>query len=160
MNNKIATQFLADEQQTLACGGELAKACGQGAVIFLYGNLGAGKTTFTRGFLRGLGYEGKVKSPTYTIVEPYEVKGRHVFHFDFYRISHPEELEFIGIQDYFVAGAILIIEWPEHGSEILPHADLSCFFEPYQTGRKISLVAHSLQGEKIVNQFIRVAHEK
>lgn len=91
------TKILADEKATLAVGAALATVAGDSAVIYLAGDLGAGKTTFTRGFIRGLGFTGKVKSPTYTIVEPYDIYDQKLYHFDFYRLQGPQEVEFIGI---------------------------------------------------------------
>lgn len=135
-------------------GAKLARASlGLGVVIFLYGNLGAGKTTFSRGFLRGLGYKNKVKSPTYTIVEPYQFNNLRVYHFDFYRVKDVHELEFIGIQDYFVPQAICLIEWPEQGAGLLPPADLSCYIETSGTGRTVEIVAHSAQGKDILKRL-------
>src|ERR1700733_14455647 len=92
---------LPTESDLLTFAGELAETITAGAIIYLSGPLGAGKTTFTRGFLRGLGFQEKVKSPTYAVVEPYDIAGRKVFHFDFYRLKDAKELEYIGIQDYF-----------------------------------------------------------
>jgi tRNA threonylcarbamoyladenosine biosynthesis protein TsaE len=153
MNKDQFNQFIPDEDQMLAFGSRLAPLCGNTAVIFLYGNLGAGKTTLTRGFLRGLGYEGRVKSPTYTLVEPYEIHHQKIYHFDFYRLHNPEELEFIGIQDYLIPQAISLIEWPEHGAGILPTADLSCYIEPKSEGRQIRMEAHSAHGRDILKHL-------
>jgi tRNA threonylcarbamoyladenosine biosynthesis protein TsaE len=144
----------------LEYGACLAKATGDTAILFFYGDLGAGKTTLTRGFLRGLGYEGKVKSPTYTIVEPYEIKNQKVYHFDFYRLQDPQELEFIGIEDYFVPHAISLIEWPDQGGNLLPAADLSCYIEPYQEGRQVRIEAHSAHGHEILKQLAASQHGK
>jgi tRNA threonylcarbamoyladenosine biosynthesis protein TsaE len=144
---------LADENAMLAFGTKLAKASAFPAVIFLSGPLGAGKTTFSRGFLQGLGYVGKVKSPTYTIVEPYELANHVLYHFDLYRVKDPFELEYLGIQDYFSTNAICLIEWPESGTGMLPTADLTCFIEHESEGRQVKLVAHTAQGQHILQRF-------
>jgi tRNA threonylcarbamoyladenosine biosynthesis protein TsaE len=148
--------YLPDEEHTLRFGAKLAAVCGETAVIFLQGDLGAGKTTLTRGFLRALGFEGKVKSPSYTLVEPYEINSQKVFHFDFYRLQHPQELEFIGLQDYFIPNAICLVEWPQNGGELLPAADLSCYIESYLTGRQIRIEAHTPHGQQILRQLTDV----
>jgi tRNA threonylcarbamoyladenosine biosynthesis protein TsaE len=146
-------KVIPDEHAMLKLGAELAAACGQQANIFLVGQLGAGKTTFTRGFLRGLGFKGHVKSPTYTLVESYSLKTVIVHHFDFYRLRDAHELEFIGIQDYFLPGTICLIEWPEQGEGFVPQPDLLCAIEVMQGGREIKINAHSPLGEKILQQL-------
>lgn len=144
------TKYTYTEDDMLALGAALAKAVNSGIVIYLNGPLGAGKTTLTRGFLRGLGYESKVKSPTYTLVEPYEVGIRTIFHFDLYRLIHPEELEHMGIREYFTADSVSLIEWPEKGFPLLPRADLACYIEFQEGGREINIEARSGKGEEIL----------
>jgi tRNA threonylcarbamoyladenosine biosynthesis protein TsaE len=148
--------FLPDEASMIAFGTQLAQAALVPAVIFLHGQLGAGKTTLVRGFLRGLGYQDRVKSPTYTLVEPYELEEINVFHFDLYRLNDPHELEFMGVGDYFAANAICLLEWPEHGGDLLPEPDLSCYIETERKGRTIKLVASSPCGNTILQ---RLAHD-
>lgn len=145
--------FLPDEKATVAMADSMARALDDTAIIFLHGPLGAGKTTFCRGLLRSLGYDGAVKSPTYTLVEPYELEKTTVFHFDLYRVHDPDELEFIGIRDYFAPNAICLIEWPEHGEGWLPLPDVTCYIEMHATGRQLKLIASSLMGEKIIEKI-------
>lgn len=121
-----------------------------GLLVFLHGDLGAGKTTLVRGLIRGLGHTGAVKSPTYTIVEPYELPGLDVYHFDLYRLSDPEELEFIGARDYLESGALCLVEWPEKGQGMLPEPDLMIDIEHFDDGRRLQLTSHSEAAHELI----------
>ena len=138
---------LSDEAATLAAGAALAKAMPAGAIIYLHGDLGAGKTTLMRGVLRGLGHQGKVKSPTYTLVEPYEFGAQRVYHFDLYRLKSPSELQELGMHDYADGQAACWIEWPEKGAGYLPPADVECFLSYQGEARLLVLVAKTAKGE-------------
>ena len=146
-------KILKTEEEMLSFAFEFAKFVEPGSIIFLDGQLGAGKTTFTRGFLRGLGYQQKVKSPTYTLVEPYEVSGKKIFHFDLYRLENAAELEEIGIRDYFTQDAICVIEWPEKGWPLLPSPDLVCHFVMSGAGREVEIEAISDRGEEMIKKI-------
>lgn len=141
------------EEDMLSFGSGFAKNIDHGIVIFLHGPLGAGKTTFTRGFLRGFGYQSKVKSPTYTLVEPYDADGKKIFHFDLYRVNHAEELEEFGVRDYFTSESICLIEWPEKGSPLLPAPDLVLHFKFLGAGREVEVVAISNKGKEIMERI-------
>ena len=141
-----------DEEAMAAQGAALAAACEPGLVVYLQGGLGTGKTTFCRGFIRALGHRGAVKSPTYTLVEPYELGKLQVFHFDLYRLVDPEELEFMGIRDYFGDFSICLVEWPERGRGALPSADLRINIKiaGENNGRLVVYGADSDRGNRVL----------
>ncbi|OOF36319.1 tRNA (adenosine(37)-N6)-threonylcarbamoyltransferase complex ATPase subunit type 1 TsaE [Rodentibacter heidelbergensis] len=151
------TQYIPDEATMLRFGKKLAETilgchAKRAVILYLNGDLGAGKTTLTRGMVQGLGFQGKVKSPTYTLVEEYNITGKMIYHFDLYRLADPEELEFMGIRDYFAKEAICLIEWAEKGAGILPPADLLVNIDYYDDARNITLIAQNDLGEQILQQ--------
>lgn len=147
--------ILNSEQETLALGEKFARHCPDSLIVFLKGDLGSGKTTFVRGFLKGLHYKGNVKSPTYTLVEPYEFDGKRIFHFDLYRLNSSEELKNIGIREYFIPPCICLIEWAEHGEKTLPQPDIICSIRSSgDTKRFMEMNAHSKMGLAFLNLMI------
>ena len=142
--------FLADEEATMALGRHLATALPEGLVAFLYGDLGAGKTTFARAFLQALGVGERVKSPTYSLVEGYDIGERQAFHLDLYRIADPGELEWLGLDSLAEPGAVVLVEWPERGAGALPPVDLALSFRHERSGRAVRLAAKSPLGERVV----------
>lgn len=151
------TLDIADAAAMEALGAALARVVPIGFLIRLEGDLGAGKTTLVRGFLRGLGYRGSVRSPTYTLVEPYEFasgpEGRTVYHLDLYRLGDPEELEWIGIRDLLDARSIALVEWPERGHGVLPPADLAIAIAYRDGGRRVRISGLSDAGQRIVEEL-------
>ena len=135
---------LADPAATEAIGARLARALAQrpGLVVFLHGDLGAGKTTLVRGWLRELGATGAIRSPTYTLVEPYELAGRSLLHLDLYRLSDAAELEQLGVYDTPPESSVWLVEWPERGAGQLPEPDLKIFLQVAAAGREIRLEAN------------------
>lgn len=138
----------------VAFGAELAQVSEGQGVIFLEGDLGMGKTTLCRGVLQGFGHTGAVKSPTYTLVEPYELKDKHVYHFDLYRLSDPEELEYLGIRDYFDNQALCLIEWPDKGAGILPQPDLTLSITVEGRGRRIQWQPGTQFGQQLADKLL------
>lgn len=134
------------EEAMVELGRRLGSVCDGGANIALHGELGAGKTTLCRGVLRGRGHSGAVKSPTYTLVEPYTDLAPPVFHFDLYRLADPEELLYMGIRDYFEQRVIALVEWPERGRGLLPPWDLIVSIAVTASGRTLRLDATSDSG--------------
>jgi len=146
-----ACSIVADgETEMVGVGERLGRLFHEG-VIFLEGELGAGKTTLCRGILRARGHDGAVKSPTYTLVEPYDLPDGRVYHFDLYRLSDPEELEFMGIRDYFEPGNLCIVEWPERGEGMLPNPDLRVAIEVSGLGRRLTIMAQTRAGECLLD---------
>lgn len=147
--DQLQSFFIADEAAMVAFGGSLA-ASGLGGVVFLNGDLGMGKTTLCRGIIQSAGHQGAVKSPTYTLVEPYELEDRDIYHFDLYRLGDPEELEYFGVRDYFHDNALCLIEWPEKGEGVLPPADMLLNITVQNEGRLIELQPQTLKGQQLL----------
>lgn len=144
---------LADESATVALAQRLAACLKPGMVIYLYGDLGAGKTTLVRGVLNALGYTDRVKSPTYTLVEPYHIAGLDLRHFDLYRLHDEEEWEAAGFRDEFDGRNIFFIEWPEHALGLIPPADVKIDFEILAQGRKVAIQADTSTGRECLMQL-------
>jgi tRNA threonylcarbamoyladenosine biosynthesis protein TsaE len=139
----VMHKYLNSPEATEQFGAALFKSLPSKCLIFLYGDLGAGKTTLVRGFLRAAGYNGTVKSPTYTLVEEYTIGHRKVFHFDLYRVLDPEELEWIGINDYLDQDSVCFIEWPDQGRGFLPEPDSVITLKPEGFGRSLTQLSGS-----------------
>jgi tRNA threonylcarbamoyladenosine biosynthesis protein TsaE len=155
INDGTAARLLRSEEETAALGAQLATLLTPGMVVFLYGDLGAGKTTLVRGLLRALGVAGTVKSPTYTLVEPYRTANLAINHFDLYRLRDPYELEEMGIRDYLHGEAICLVEWPERGYPILQDCDLAVTLAAGESPneRIAHLHARSARGGSIVESL-------
>lgn len=145
---------LVNEAATQEAAGRLARQLVPGLLIFLHGELGAGKTTFARGILHSLGYAGKVKSPTYTLVEPYDLPLFTLFHFDLYRLLHPDELFHLGIEEYVSPYSVCLVEWPEKARSVLPPADLNIYLLRLETAHHLRVVSHSEKGEAILQKVL------
>lgn len=148
MSETTLYQHLADEAATVAFGRQLSEILSNRysgrAVVFLRGQLGAGKTTLVRGLLQGLGHEGVVKSPTYTLLEPYNMPTAEVFHFDLYRVNDPQELEFVGFDEIIDGAGLKLFEWPEKAADWLPQPDvevsLQVVADTHPVSREVSVV--------------------
>ncbi|OQY70470.1 MAG: tRNA (adenosine(37)-N6)-threonylcarbamoyltransferase complex ATPase subunit type 1 TsaE [Rhodocyclaceae bacterium UTPRO2] len=144
---------LSDEAATLALGTALSQALAPGLVIWLEGDLGSGKTTLVRGVLRGLGYEGNVKSPTFTLVELYAISSLNLHHFDFYRFSQPEEYLDAGLDEYFQIGAVCLVEWPDKAGDYLAPADLRLALSIVDHGRRTHITALTEAGQACLSRL-------
>lgn len=137
---------VCDDTVMRLLGGKLALACRDDAVIYLRGELGAGKTTLVRGFIHGMGYRGTVKSPTYTLIEPYEAGERRIYHLDLYRVKDADELNYLALRDLAEDHAVMLVEWPERGTGLLPPADIVIDIEYLGSERRLRLVPQSPVG--------------
>ena len=147
---------LPDEASTRALGERLARVIMPGLAIYLHGDLGSGKTTLVRGLLRGLGYAGRVKSPTYALVELYAVSRLNLYHFDFYRFREPKEWRDAGFSEYFNSASVCLVEWPEKAAGLLPVADLDIALEFAGDGRDLSISAGTESGKACINQLVQM----
>ncbi len=146
---------VADDPAMRALGARLALVCPSSCIIYLVGELGAGKSTLARGFLQALGHLGTARSPTYTLVEPYELPQRQVYHLDLYRLADPEELEFLGLRDWLAEEAILLVEWPQRGVGVLPAADLIVTILYMGKARPVAVQAASAKGAEVLAGLAR-----
>ncbi len=152
MSGGSAIELVGEAAQE-AFGARLAAACEPPLRVYLDGELGAGKTTLVRGLLRALGHRGAVKSPTYTLIEPYELGGKQIYHLDLYRVSDPGELEYLGLREMLDEEALLLIEWPQRGAGWLPDGDLVVDISLRDHGRHLVLKAGSTRGEAVLRKL-------
>ncbi|PJE78645.1 tRNA threonylcarbamoyladenosine biosynthesis protein TsaE [invertebrate metagenome] len=157
---KSCKLMIHNESNMVRLGELIARACEHKGILFLEGELGAGKTTLCRGILRHLGHKGSVKSPTYTLVEPYQIGSTQIYHFDLYRLADPEELEFIGARDYFCAEDVLcLVEWPDRGLGVLPEPDMHIMLDYHVfendsvTGRLATLTSNTSRGQQVISRI-------
>lgn len=151
-----ATAWLEDDAATARFGGQLWRGWDgeRQCVILLEGDLGAGKTTLARGLLREAGERGSVRSPTYTLIEPYALGMRRVLHLDLYRLGDPEELEFLGLRDELGPGVLVLVEWPQRGRGALPAEDLIVNLDHAGAGRRLNVAARSALGEALLEYVV------
>ncbi|MFV1997973.1 MAG: tRNA (adenosine(37)-N6)-threonylcarbamoyltransferase complex ATPase subunit type 1 TsaE [Acidiferrobacterales bacterium] len=145
---------VADEKEMETLGQYLAPVFVDTGLVTFSGDLGAGKTTLIRGILRGLGHQESVKSPTFSLVEPYVIHDQRVYHLDLYRLSDPEEMEFIGGREYFAGNGLCLVEWPENGQGFLPPPDISVIIHKVKQGRNVRIELMSDRGAALTNALI------
>ena len=143
---------LSSESELIALAGKIASITPAGAILYLKGGLGAGKTTFARGFIQSLGTTAKIKSPTYTLIEEYDLPGKHIVHVDLYRLHDADELSYIGFPEEIPENSIMLIEWPERAVAYIPAPDLEISITHSTTGRIIDMTSFSTLGEAILTQ--------
>jgi tRNA threonylcarbamoyladenosine biosynthesis protein TsaE len=148
------TAHLADESATLELGARLAHAVAPGHKIYVSGELGAGKTTLVRGLLRELGYRGRVKSPTFSLVELYRVSSLDLYHFDFYRFKDPKEWVDAGFRELFGGAGVCLVEWPENAGDRLPCPDIRIRLEHADAGRDVWLAADTHEGKRCLEKLM------
>jgi tRNA threonylcarbamoyladenosine biosynthesis protein TsaE len=149
---ELVERYTADEAALVDLGASLAPLTPGVERIYLYGELGSGKTTLVRGLLQGLGHRGAVKSPTFTLVEPYRIGERDIYHFDLYRLKDPEELEFMGVRDYLEGGGLCLIEWADRAAGFLPAPDIAITISKTDKGRMVHLESHTDSGHQFVSR--------
>nr|BET44386.1 MAG: tRNA (adenosine(37)-N6)-threonylcarbamoyltransferase complex ATPase subunit type 1 TsaE [Candidatus Aschnera chinzeii] len=147
------TILLANENKTINLGYQLAKNMKNNFILFLYGNIGVGKTTLVRGFLQGLGYENNIKSPSYSIIESYLVSDYSVYHIDLYRLNNAREFEILGMRDFLSFNSICLFEWPQNGGHYLPTPDLVIKLSYHLYGRKAKLISHTMYGNIVLQKI-------
>ena len=153
MNHPDETRYaVPSEEQMEQFGGCLSPLLGRHMLLTIAGELGAGKTTLVRGLLRSAGFAGPVKSPTFSLVEPYEFDSVNLYHFDLYRLKDPEELEYIGMRDYLSAPALCIVEWPEKAGDFLPVSDIHIMIKHTGKGREVIIRAHTERGQAAIQE--------
>ncbi|TNF01518.1 MAG: tRNA (adenosine(37)-N6)-threonylcarbamoyltransferase complex ATPase subunit type 1 TsaE [Gammaproteobacteria bacterium] len=145
--------LLNGEEAMVAFGRQLGAVLTDGSLVFLEGDLGAGKTTLSRGMLSAFGHCGVVKSPTYTLVEPYQLGKKLIYHFDLYRLGDPEELEYIGIRDYLQQASFCLVEWPERGAGMLPAPDLRIQIDIESGARRLVVEANTERGKGAIKKL-------
>ena len=155
-NHSMLKMHLPGEAATRALGARLAQVIEPGLLIYLHGDLGSGKTTLARGLLRGLGYEGRVKSPTYALVELYTVSRLNLYHFDFYRFRDPKEWRDAGFSENFSGSSVCLVEWPEKAAGLLPVADVEIAFEFAGDGRDLEIRAGTESGKACLNRLMQM----
>jgi len=144
---------IPDEEEMVALGRAVSPWLENMSLVTLAGDLGAGKTTLVRGILRGRGYRGAVKSPTFTLVEPYELAQQSIYHFDLYRLNDPEELEFLGVREYLQGDGLCLVEWPERGAGFLPEPDVNVTIKKLNSGRLVRIALLSDRAKALADEL-------